>query len=105
MTDAVIGTASDTSFVDAVSEWALGLTWADVPAVVRESTVRATLRSIAGGVAGFGLEEPDIALTVALRDGGGSGDYSIYVDGTKLAASEAIFVNSTMFCALERQEM
>jgi 2-methylcitrate dehydratase PrpD len=104
MTDAAT-TASDTTFVDAVSEWVLGLNWPDVPANVRESTVRATLHSIAGGVAGFGLEEPEIALAVALRDGGGGGRYSVYVDGAKLSASEAIFVNSTMFCALERQEM
>ncbi len=84
--------------------WAAQLTWDSVPEPVKEATRRAFLQSVAGGVAGHGLPETEVALNTA-RAEAEAGPCTIFIDGAKAPAATAIFVNSVMFCALEQQEM
>jgi len=89
---------------ESVGHWVTALDWRDVPQDVREATVRGVLQSVAGGVAGFGMDETNVAVEIARRERE-RGDYTIYVDGMRVPVATAIFVHSVMFCALEQQEM
>ncbi len=86
------------------ARWVHDLAWTDVPASVQEATVRAVVQSVAGGVGGVGLPEPEVAMGIA-RAEAETGRCTVFGYGTKAPVATAIFVNSVLFCALEQQEM
>jgi 2-methylcitrate dehydratase PrpD len=87
----------------AIADWVDGFSLDTVPTTIVEEARKAMINTAGTGLGGFHIEETQQAVSLAKAEEAG-GPATIAVDGAKVSAQTAAFVNGLMFSALGQED-
>jgi 2-methylcitrate dehydratase PrpD len=87
----------------AIADWVDGFSLDTVPTPIVEEARKAMINTAGTGLGGFHIEETQQAVSLAKAEEAG-GPATIAVDGAKVSAQTAAFVNGLMFSALGQED-